>query len=206
MAYHRINILHLSALAAIVFCVFSLPFMGEKIKSLIGEADNNGMSHISKSLTWDSENKSEAERIFYVPQRFEGLMFSMMNVVNTNYFIGDGRDFQNFYINRVLNWKVKTSEGVLEIIVRYGIIIGLCCYYLLYRSSAGISRYFNIRNKWIFFIIFILINISYNFWEVPIFMAIWMMPIYQKTNECTLSTSPKINPARNNRLEINTVH
>ena len=206
MAYHRINILHLSAFVAIGLCVFSLPFMGEKIKSLIGEADNKGMSNISSMLTWDSENKSEAERNFYVPQRFEGLMFSTMNVVNTNYFIGDGRDFQNFYINRVLNWKVKTSEGVLEIIVRYGIIIGLCCYYLLYRSSTGISRYFNIRNKWIFFIVFILINISYNFWEVPIFMAIWMMPIYKNVNECILSTPLQSNIDRNNRLYISTVH
>lgn len=206
IADHRINIIHLSAITVVVVSMSSLPFMGDKIKGLLLGASDQGMAHISKSLTWDSQNKSEAERNFYVPQRFEGLMFSTMNVINTNYFIGDGRDFQNFYINRILNWKVKTSEGVLEIIVRYGIIIGLCCYYLLYRSSVGISRYFNIRNKWIFFIVFILINISYNFWEVPIFMAIWMMPIYQKANECTLSISSQSNPARNNRLKTSIVH
>lgn len=206
IAERKINIVYLSAVAAIAVGIFSLPFMGDKMKSLIGDASEKGMSHISRSLTWDSKNKSDAERNFYVPQRFEGLMFSTMNVVNTNYFIGDGRDFQNFYINRVLNWKVKTSEGILEIIVRYGIIIGLCCYYLLYRSSIGISRYFNIRNKWIFFIVFVLINISYNFWEVPIFMAIWMMPIYQKTQRLMTSASHNCHFSKRNQLGISIIH
>lgn len=176
--FHKINAAHIIFLSLMVVGMMSLPFMGEKLGSLLGNASVESVTDMGKNLTWNSNNKSEGERRQYVPQRFEGLMFSGMNLINTNYLIGDGRDYQRFYINRVLDWRVKTSEGLLEIFVRYGIVIGLLSYYLLYRASARISTFFKIRNKWLYFITFLLINVSYNFWEVPVFMAIWMMPLF----------------------------
>ncbi len=153
-----------------------LPFIGEKIPLLISHANESAMTEISAKLNWENENNKV--RDYYCPQRFQGLMFSTINLVNSNILIGEGRNFLNFYINRVNKWMVKTSEGVLEHSVRYGIIIGLLSYIFLYKSSELISKWYRTRNKWAYFIIFFLINISYNFWEVPLFMAIWMMPIY----------------------------
>ena len=186
-SFHKISILQISIASIFVVCILSLPFMGTKIKDLIGQASGDAISTMGRKLTWNSENNADSD--FYIPQRFEGLMFSVMNVMNTNYLIGDGRDFQNFYINRVMDWKVKTSEGVLEIVVRYGVILAILCYYYLYKASVMISSFYKVSNKWLYFVTFILINISYNFWEVPVFMSIWMMPIYLHSKESKHKTS-----------------
>lgn len=166
-----------------VIGISSLPFMYEKVIQLSEQGSDKGMTSITESLRWEKDNNFDSDRGYYVPQRFQGLAFSYMNLKNTNLFIGDGRNFQKFYINRVNDWKVKTSEGILEHSVRYGVILGLISYYLLYRASVGISRLYNIRNRWLYFIVFVMISISYNFWELPLFMAIWMMPIFSRINK-----------------------
>lgn len=156
--------------------LIQLPFVGEKIPRLMSQANEDGMTVITSQLSWANENKED--RNYYCPQRFEGLVFSSINLINSNFWVGEGRNFLDFYVNREKNWMVKTSEGLIEHSVRYGIIIGLISFLLLYKASRHISNFYHTKNSWAYFIIFFLINISYNFWEVPLFMAIWMMPIY----------------------------
>lgn len=194
----KFNPIILCFLGISALTLFSLPFMYEKLSDLTKEASEDGMVNITSSLDWSAQNELDENRNFYVPQRFEGLVFSYINFENSNKLIGDGRDFQKFYINRVNNWFVKTSEGILEHSVRYGLIIGLLSYYLLYRASRGISQMYDIKNKWLFFIVFILISISYNFWELPLFMAIWMMPIYGCCKDFSLTQNKT--SKRNNRM------
>ncbi len=180
-SFHRINVIHIFFMSLLVVGVMSLPFMGEKIGFWMNEGTGERMESISESLDWEASNK-DSDRDYYVPQRFQGLMFSIINLRNTNYFIGDGRDFTQFYINRINNWKVKTSEGVLEPIVQFGLLISILMYYLLYMASKRISDLYNLKNKWLYFIVFLMINISYNFWETPLYMSIWMLPFYSKYN------------------------
>lgn len=165
-----------------VIGISSLPFMYEKVIQLSEQGSDKGMTSITESLRWEKDNNFDSDRGYYVPQRFQGLMFSYFNLANSNYVIGEGRDFTKFYVNRKMGLKVKTSEGILEFSVSYGLILGFISYFLLYRASSGISKLYNVRNKWLFFIVFVMISISYNFWEVPLFMAIWMMPIFIKLN------------------------
>ena len=156
--------------------------MWEKITELIEQATEEGIVNISSSLDWEASNEDEGDREYYVPQRFQGLILSVINIQNSDHLIGDGRDFTQFYINRVNNWMVKTSEGILEPIAQYGVGIAFLMYYFLFLVSKRLSISYRINNKWLYFIIFIMINISYNFWETPLFMAIWMMPIFMKNN------------------------
>ena len=178
----RINPLVIFSIVAASLITLSLPFMWDKITGLTEQATEEGIEEISSSLEWEATNKGQNERSFYVPQRFQGLMLSVINLQNSDFIIGDGRDFTQFYINRVNDWMVKTSEGILEPITQYGVIIAFLMYYSLYLSSKRISKYFRINNKWLYFITFTLINVSYNFWETPLFMAIWMIPVFIKNN------------------------
>lgn len=194
-SFKRINPIIIASLVSVSLGVLSLPFMWEKISELKDQATEEGMIEISNSLNWKVANENSEQRSYYIPQRFQGLMFSVINLQNTNPYIGDGRDFTQFYINRVFDWKVKTSEGILEPVIRYGVIIGFLMYFFLFRASKQISTFFKVRNKWLFFIIFIMINISYNFWETPLFMAIWMMPLFltrkERKNKKVLTTGFK---------------
>lgn len=182
-SFRKFNPIIIAALISVSIGVLSLPFMWDKISELKDQATEEGMIEISNSLNWKVANENNEQRSYYIPQRFQGLMFSVINLQNTNIYIGDGRDFTQFYINRIFDWKVKTSEGILEPVIRYGVIIAFLMYYYLFCSSKRISSFFGVKNKWIFFIIFVMINISYNFWETPLFMAIWMMPIFLRTKK-----------------------
>ena len=195
----RINPIVIFSLVAISMITLSLPFMWEKITGLTEQATEEGIAQISSSLDWEASNEGQGEREYYVPQRFQGLMLSAINMQNSNHFIGDGRDFTQFYINRVNNWMVKTSEGIFEPVVQYGIIIAFIMYYSLFLTSKRLSLFYSINNKWLYFIIFIMINISYNFWETPLFMAIWMMPIFMKNNY--ENSKPTITVNRNRLLQ-----
>lgn len=179
LSMRRMNPIILIFIGVTTISFFSLPFMYNKLTDLVDQASESSMIRMANNLEWDKEHYNEFDRDFYVPQRFEGIAFSYMNFQNSDKLIGDGRDFRKFYINRVNDWKIKTSEGIIEHSVRYGIILGLISYFLVYRASVGISRMYNVRNNWLFFVVFIMISISYSFWELPLFMAIWMMPIYR---------------------------
>ncbi|WP_286150957.1 hypothetical protein [Bacteroides acidifaciens] len=195
----RINPVVIFSITAISMITLSLPFMWEKIAGLTEQATKEGIAKISRSLDWEATNEGQGEREYYVPQRFQGLMLSVINLQNSDHLIGDGRDFTQFYINRVSNWKVKTSEGILEPIAQYGIIIAFLMYYSLYITSKRISYVYKVNNKWLYFIVFVMINISYNFWETPLFMTIWMIPIFIKSNHA--KSRPAITVNSNSLLQ-----
>lgn len=195
----KINPIVIFSILAVSMITLSLPFMWEKIAGLTGQATEEGIAQISSSLDWESSNESQGEREYYVPQRFQGLMLSAINLQNSDHLIGDGRDFTQFYINRVNNWMVKTSEGIFEPVVQYGVIIAFLMYYSLFITSKRLSLLYHINNKWLYFLIFIMINISYNFWETPLFMAIWMMPIFMKNNYAISKSTITVN--RNSLLQ-----
>lgn len=195
----RINPVVIFSIIAISMITLSLPFMWEKIAGLTEQATKEGIAKISRSLDWEATNEGQGEREYYVPQRFQGLMLSVINLQNSDHLIGDGRDFTQFYINRVNNWKVKTSEGILEPIAQYGMIIAFLMYYFLYLTSKRISYIYHVNNKWLYFIVFVMINISYNFWETPLFMTIWMIPIFIKSNHA--KSRPTITVNSNSLLQ-----
>lgn len=182
LSMRKVNLIVIFSLLLVAVFTFSLPFMWQKITKLNEQASEQGITKIGRNLAWEAANEWQSDRKYYIPQRFQGLMLSVVNLQNSDLLIGDGRDFTQFYINRVKNWKVKTSEGIIEPIIQYGIIIAAMMYYLLYMTSNGISTCYQVNNKWLYFIVFVMINISYNFWEMPLFMAIWMMPLFLKNN------------------------
>ena len=131
IAYKKWN----PAYMAIGGCIFigsmSLPFMQAKIVELFQNSQN--MEQQLRNMEYSTRHGTDSEDIFYVPQRFDGFMFQSINLAHANKFIGEGRNFQNFYLNKELGYPIVVSEGLLNVFIRYGWIIGLFMYLAFFR-------------------------------------------------------------------------
>ena len=186
----KINVALLTLGIITVCLILSLPFMQDKIialfeNSLRIDEQVDELIYLSYNVTDDN---------YYVPQRFDGMMFQLMNLQHAPIILGEGRDLTNFFLNKEMGFRVAVSEGIIVLFIQYGYIIGLLIYYQLLKSSRLISKLFEAKNSFLFFILFIAINFSYNFWENPMIISFWLFAYYKsnhflnlkKTNLTTL--------------------
>jgi hypothetical protein len=106
----------------------------------------------------------------YVPQRFDGLAFEFLNILNDPIF-GYGNDVENSYVKNNISAALVLSNGVLKVLARFGLIVGAIFYLLLYKSSRLISKFYGIKGGIFFMLLYISISISYDFILVPFFLA-----------------------------------
>lgn len=177
----KINFIYIAIAALLVVLVSTLPFMRDKILDLFSnsqdiESQVNEMIFLSKQGSIDG---------YYVPQRFDGMMFQLINLEHAPLLIGEGRDLTFFYLNKTMGFQIAVSEGLLSIIIQYGIIIALCSYYMVFKSS----RIFCTKCSFLFFVIFIMINFSYSLWEPPLIMALWMFGYFSKIKKINYATN-----------------
>ena len=178
IANKKVNPIYLVLASILVISVFSLPFMTDKISTLYNAGLN--IDQEISDLNYLNERGLRDNNDYYVPQRFQGFMFQYANLQESPLLIGEGRDFTKFYVNKILKLQVAPSEGLLMIIIQYGVILAFCLYFMLWKSSRIVSDYFNNRQTtYLFFVAFILLNFSYCLWEVPIFLAIILFNYFQ---------------------------
>lgn len=171
----KINPFYWVPIIALSCWVWSMPFMSGKIEEF------SGTEHFENSLRvmeWNSAQGNGDDNV-YCPQRFDGLAFQWMNVQNMNPYIGDSHNYTKYYINKTLGFNVVASEGILFMILCYGILIGFFCYYTLIKSSIYWGKTYGKSNYLLFFGLFMIINFSYNFWEFPLFMVIWLWSYFE---------------------------
>ena len=141
--------------------VLALPFMQEKIVNVFSLSDE------IEIIDYYAEQNTNSGT--WVPQRGVGLYFDYLNFSNDP-LLGYG-NIQNSYIfNLYKGFDIQLSNGLIQIFATYGIIIGLYFYYLCYRSTICIAKQLNISGWYFFFILFCLINVSYNFWQTSLLM------------------------------------
>lgn len=160
---------------ALVAGSMTLPFMQQKIISLFDSSQN--MEDSFHSMDYLAE--TGASEGLYIPQRFDGFVFQSMNLEKANKLIGDGRNYQNFYLNKTLNYPIVVSEGILAVFIKYGWILAILMYYSLFRSSSCFSAYFNNKGKLLYPILFIGLNFSYYLWAAPILMTLWLWAFWE---------------------------
>lgn len=179
----KLNPLYWIPTVVLSFWVWSMPFMSDKIEKF------SGTDHFENTLSvqeWNLKHGQGNDEV-YCPQRFDGLAFQWMNVQNMNPYIGDSHNFTKFYINRVLNYNIVASEGILFMILCYGIAIGIFCYYTLIKSSIYWGRTYGKKNYLLFFGLFMIMNFSYNFWEFPLFILIWLWSYFEHSKKQILN-------------------
>lgn len=177
-----INPLHLIGTLLLIEVAWSLPFMSEKIMEWW--IDSDMLDTKIGQLEWLAANRPSDS--YFVPQRFEGFAYRWIDFLHMNFLTGDGHNFTKYYLNKNLGFMIAPSEGIIGVVLCYGIIIGFLIYLSLYKSSLYLSRLSTYSYKlprMTFLILFIMMNFSYNFWELPIIIPLWLMSFFESFKE-----------------------
>ena len=152
--------------------VWGLSIMSDKIEGLLDLDAGLG------SIEYHSVEDGMA---IVCPQRFTGIYVSFMNFVN-DIFLGFNQ-LSNSYVSAVLykhSVIVAPSEGIIGILAKYGIFYGAFFYYWLIKSSSYLSSSLGYKGKLMFFLLFMGISFSYEFWENCILMYFYLCAFYHK--------------------------
>lgn len=152
--------------------ILGLSFMSDKISSLMDI--NSGFNEVS----YFGLQKGNT---VVCPQRFSGFYFSFLNFIH-DFWLGFNQ-LEKSYVTEVLfrgSVIVAPSEGIVGILARYGIFVGCFFYYWLIKSSSYLSKSLGYKGKWMFFLFFMGISFSYEFWENCIFMYFYLCAFYRK--------------------------
>lgn len=151
--------------------ILSLSFMSEKI---IGLMDlDEGVNAINY---YNSEGYDQV-----CPQRFTGLWFSWQNFIHDP-CLGCNQLWKSYSTEVIFKHSVivASSEGIIGILAKYGVFVGLFFYYWLMKSSFLLSKVLRYKGRWMFFLFFIAISFSYEYWDNCIFMYLYLAAFYKK--------------------------
>lgn len=171
-----IKALVLSMSIPFVLYLFTLPFMRDKIDNyMIGEDRNETFVEVA-------DYKADQD-VVYVPQRFDGLLWEWYNFEKEP-LLGYGTDVNYSYTAKRFNNKVVLYNGVIKILAVFGVFWGLMVYFLYYKGSVYFSSLFNVKGSMFFFIIFFMMNVSYAFYDEPVFLAMFLIPFFTNSKGC----------------------
>jgi len=174
MNQNKSKLFYLALIIPLAIMVFSLPFMGNKLKSLIDiEA-----SSLDTERTIEYQEKIEE---VYVPQRFDGLAFELNNIFNDP-LLGYGNDLIDSYVYKHISHTLSLSNGILKVFAKFGLAFGFLFYFLLYKSSKWIAGFYCVKGEVIFMLIYLSISISYDFIQIPFFLAIVLFGLFAGKN------------------------
>lgn len=151
--------------------IIGLSFMADKFSTLSNV--NNDISIIDYHII-------EGDMEVITPQRFTGILLSFQNFIH-DFFCGYNQ-LAYSYTNACLfknSIIVAPSEGIFEMLAKYGIFVGLFLYYWLVKSSILLGECYRYKGKWFFLIFFVLISFSYDFWENCILMYFYFCALYR---------------------------
>ncbi len=150
--------------------IIGLSFMGEKIM---------GLSNVEGDITAVYYYSSQGQEVI-TPQRIAGFYFDILNFIH-DFWLGYNQN-ENSYVSRVFfdGISVVMSNGVLNILAKYGIFVGIFFYYWLFRSSKYLSKELNYNGEYMFAILFLVMSISYDFWENCILMFFYLSSFYNR--------------------------
>jgi len=150
----------------LIALTFSLPFMSDKIVSLIREAE---MVDVMVEGSIGGETS-------IAPQRFASFMIAIRDFL-ANPVLGLGGNAEASWTS-MIGANVSTITGLGNLLAQHG-LVGLSFFLISsYRTSSFFSRAFNFKGKSLFFIIIVLISISYTIILLPMIMCLWMFKLF----------------------------
>jgi len=167
-----------------IVSAFSLPFMSDKIVSLIQETE----------MVEVMVEGSIGREIPIAPQRFASFMIALRDFL-ANPILGLGGVAEASW-TRKIGANVSTITGLGNLLAQHG-LVGLTIFIIsLYKSSRFYSMTFNFRGTTLFFIIIIFISISYTIILLPLLMIFWMFKLFtpNRINDKDFTISETLNP------------
>ncbi len=151
---------------AVIILVFSLPFMSDKIVSLIDETDSIDYM-VERSIGRDESIQ---------PQRFASFVISFRDFVD-NPILGLGGVNEARWTYKI-GANVSAITGIGNLLAQYG-LVGFLFFIL---TSIGSSRFyakqFNFSGNLLFVIIIVFISISYGIILLPLMMSFWLYSFF----------------------------
>ena len=150
----------------LIVLAFSLPFMSDKIVSLIREAETIELM-VEGSI---------GREIPIAPQRFASFMIALRDFL-ANPVLGLGGVAEASWTSKI-GASVSTITGLGNLLAQHG-LVGLIFFIgSLYNTSRFYSTAFNFKGKFLFFIIVGFISISYTLILLPLMMSFWMFRLF----------------------------
>lgn len=162
------SILYLILIIPLIVTMYQLPFVGEKINTLLDVKTQR-----SNTYNYIRTNQTKT----YVPQRFNGLAYEFLNISNDP-ILGYGLDSENSYVSKNISKMIALANGLFKVFARFGIIMGALFYFFLYKSSKYIVSLYNLKGGIIYMLVFLSISISYDFTLVPFFLSSAMFYLF----------------------------
>ena len=155
---------------ASIFFFISSPFMLSKIQET---SNTDNWLDDATAARWSNKDVS------FTPQRFEGLYLETLNIIDSP-LIGYGEKNDLSYVRRDLfpTIDIHLSNGILQIFSAIGIPLGVFLYILLWKSSKIISEIYNVKGRYLFFLMICFINVSYSFFNEPLIMFICLYSVF----------------------------
>lgn len=162
----KLIILLWPAVIALIALAFSLPFMSDKIVSLIREAEMIDIM-VEGSIGRESS---------IAPQRFASFMIALRDFL-ANPVLGLGGNAEASWTSKI-GANVSTITGLGNLLAQHG-LVGLIFFALAsYQSSSYYAHNFNFKGNILFFIIILFISISYGIILLPLLMSLWMFGLF----------------------------
>lgn len=171
-------------IVVLVALAFSLPFMSDKIVSLIREAE----------MIEVMVEGSIGREIPIAPQRFSSFMIALRDFL-ANPVLGLGGVAEASWTSKI-GANVSTITGLGNLLAQHG-LVGLTFFIVSsYKTSRFYSRTFNFKGTILFFLIVIFISVSYTLILLPLLMIFWMFKIFTPNgiNDRDTTMPKTINP------------
>lgn len=171
----RAIIFYLFIAVPIIIYIFSFDMMGEKISNNMEFKES--MYQMEQSIEWDDSQGGTG--YLATLGRFESIYYdATVNIVNDPLF-GYGLNYNESEFSKIYNSRLRLCGNFLDVFSRFGLFMGIFWYYTLYKSSKEISLLFLQKKRWVIFLSFFLISISYSVFYFPIWTTMWLYGIFK---------------------------
>ena len=171
----------LPVMVTALILIFSLPFMSNKIVSVVNETSEIDLI-VERSI--GTETPIE-------PQRFASFMIAIKDFRN-NPILGNGNITGESWTSKI-GANVSAISGIGNLLSDFGIIGFL--FFIIYsiKSSFFLSKYYDYKGKYLLFLIILLISISYGVILLPLGMSFWMFQLFipKTSSKIDLYQNPK---------------
>lgn len=163
----------------VFYIVGSVDFLGEKMQA---QTDFSSVFYeLDNRIAQTSNMYTEGEYAFSL-DRFPAMYFELQNVLHDP-LLGYTQMIEKSYFYNNISSNCSLTGGLVKIFGCFGVILGFYIYRLLYKSSLYISDKYSgeEKSRYALFLCILLSMISYNVWGCPIYMAVWLYQLFDKS-------------------------
>lgn len=157
------------------FIGLQISFIGEKLSEKLNVKES--INHIESSWQWTEENNVK-EGVAYSMDRFPSMYYEFINFIHDP-IIGYGANSSSSYFYQNYTTSIGFTGGLVSILSKHGILIGLILLFILYNSSKIISKEFKSSKILGFFIYSIFSMISYPLLWQNLYTALWFYGFFK---------------------------